>query len=51
MAASLAEHAAALFGITLAPEQLALFDAYTRELAAWNAHTNLTAQNRINLPR
>lgn len=43
MAASLAEHAAALFGITLAPEQLALFDAYTRELAAWNAHTNLTA--------
>lgn len=43
MAASLGEHAAALFGITLAPEQLALFDAYTRELAAWNAHTNLTA--------
>lgn len=43
MAASLAEHAAALFGITLAPEQLALFDAYTRELAAWNTHTNLTA--------
>jgi 16S rRNA (guanine527-N7)-methyltransferase len=43
MAASLGDHAAALFGITLAPEQLALFDAYTRELAAWNAHTNLTA--------
>lgn len=43
MAASLGEHAAALFGIALAPEQLALFDVYRRELAAWNAHTNLTA--------
>lgn len=43
LAASLGEHAAALFGITLTPEQLALFDTYTRELAAWNAHTNLTA--------
>lgn len=43
MAASLGDYAAALFGIALSPAQLEQFDAYTRELAAWNAHTNLTA--------
>jgi len=40
---TLAQQAADLFGITLTPEQEAQFDLYTRELAAWNAHTNLTA--------
>ncbi|NWG17906.1 MAG: 16S rRNA (guanine(527)-N(7))-methyltransferase RsmG [Chloroflexi bacterium] len=35
--------AAALFNITLSPEQIAHFDRYARELAAWNEHTNLTA--------
>src|SRR5215213_2046459 len=34
---------AALFGIDLTPEQEAQFDVYARELAIWNAHTNLTA--------
>jgi 16S rRNA (guanine527-N7)-methyltransferase len=34
---------AALFGIELTPEQEAQFDVYARELAIWNAHTNLTA--------
>lgn len=37
------EDAARLFGVTLTPEQMAQFDAYVRELAAWNSHTNLTA--------
>lgn len=37
------EHAAALFQVTLTGEQLAQFDLYARELAAWNEHTNLTA--------
>jgi 16S rRNA (guanine527-N7)-methyltransferase len=32
-----------LFGIDLSPEQVALFENYARELAAWNSHTNLTA--------
>lgn len=32
-----------LFGIQLSPEQVAQFDVYAHELAAWNAHTNLTA--------
>lgn len=34
---------AALFDIQLTQEQAAQFDAYSRELLAWNAHTNLTA--------
>lgn len=29
--------------LTLTPEQVAQFAVYARELAAWNAHTNLTA--------
>jgi 16S rRNA (guanine527-N7)-methyltransferase len=40
---TLAQQAADLFGITLTAEQESQFDFYTRELAAWNAHTNLTA--------
>lgn len=43
MAVSLGDYAAALFGVGLSPAQLEQFDVYTRELAAWNAHTNLTA--------
>ena len=39
----LAQQASDLFGITLTPEQVGQFDVYARELAAWNAHTNLTA--------
>lgn len=39
---TLADEAAAL-GLTLTPEQEVAFDIYTRELADWNAHTNLTA--------
>lgn len=31
------------FGIQLSPEQLSLFQAYLRELIAWNSKTNLTA--------
>ncbi|NTU77856.1 MAG: 16S rRNA (guanine(527)-N(7))-methyltransferase RsmG [Chloroflexales bacterium] len=34
---------AAAWGLTLAPAQLAQFRLYADELAAWNAHTNLTA--------
>lgn len=34
---------AASFGVELSPEHEAAFAVYTRELAAWNAHTNLTA--------
>jgi 16S rRNA (guanine527-N7)-methyltransferase len=34
--------AADLFGVTINPEQAAQFDTFTRELIAWNAHTNLT---------
>ncbi len=37
------EAAARLFGVTVTPEQEALFDLYLRELADWNSHTNLTA--------
>src|SRR3954471_15016692 len=40
---TLAEQAAALLDITLTPEQEQQFDLYARELAVWNAHTNLTA--------
>lgn len=40
---SLAEQAAALFQVSLTPEQVAQFDTYTRELAAWNEKINLTA--------
>lgn len=40
---TLTEQAAALFNITLTPRQAEQFDLYARELAAWNAHTNLTA--------
>jgi 16S rRNA (guanine527-N7)-methyltransferase len=32
-----------LFGVELSPEQVSMFDTYARELADWNAHTNLTA--------
>ena len=39
---TLSEQAAAL-GLSLSPEQEAQFDQYARELAVWNAHTNLTA--------
>lgn len=35
--------AAELFGLALTPQQVSAFDRYTAELAAWNAHTNLTA--------
>lgn len=41
--AGLAAEAAALLGISVTPEQETQFDLYARELAAWNAHTNLTA--------
>ncbi|MCK6577830.1 MAG: 16S rRNA (guanine(527)-N(7))-methyltransferase RsmG [Anaerolineae bacterium] len=40
---ALAGDAARVLGVTVTPEQEALFDVYARELAAWNAHTNLTA--------
>lgn len=40
---TLAEQAAALLDLTLTPQQEAQFDLYARELAVWNAHTNLTA--------
>lgn len=40
---TLADEAAALLNLTLTPEHEAAFDVYARELAAWNAHTNLTA--------
>ena len=40
---SLTEQAAQLLQIDLSSEQEAMFETYTRELAAWNAHTNLTA--------
>lgn len=40
---SLQEQAAALFGLELSAEQVRAFDRYATELAAWNAHTNLTA--------
>jgi 16S rRNA (guanine527-N7)-methyltransferase len=43
MSPALARHAAELLGIALTPDQLARFEIYARELAAWNAHTNLTA--------
>jgi 16S rRNA (guanine527-N7)-methyltransferase len=41
--ATLAEQAAELLSITLTPEQEAQFTRYAELLAAWNAHTNLTA--------
>ncbi len=40
---TLAEQAAALFQITLSPEQLAQFEIYARELAEWSERMNLTA--------
>ncbi len=40
---TLAEQAATLLDVTLTPEQETQFDLYARELAVWNAHTNLTA--------
>lgn len=40
---TLAEQAADLFGIQLTPIQAEQFALYSRELAAWNSHTNLTA--------
>ena len=43
MAATLTQQAAELLGLKLTPEQEAQFAIYTRELADWNAHTNLTA--------
>lgn len=39
----LADEAAQIAGVTLSPEQVAQFGLYARELAVWNAHTNLTA--------
>lgn len=39
----LVQQAADLFGVTLSPEQAAMFAVLARELTAWNAHTNLTA--------
>lgn len=39
----LADAARSLLDLTLTPEQETAFDVYARELAAWNAHTNLTA--------
>jgi 16S rRNA (guanine527-N7)-methyltransferase len=39
----LAQQASDLFGVSLTAEQVEQFDVYARELAAWNAHTNLTA--------
>jgi 16S rRNA (guanine527-N7)-methyltransferase len=41
--ATLAAQAAELLSITLTPEQEAQFTRYAELLAAWNAHTNLTA--------
>jgi 16S rRNA (guanine527-N7)-methyltransferase len=43
MSRTLTEEAAALLGLTLTPTEEAQFDTYARELAVWNAHTNLTA--------
>ncbi len=43
MTATLTQQAAELLGLKLTPEQEVQFALYTRELAAWNAHTNLTA--------
>lgn len=43
MGDALAQQAADVFGLHLTPEHAAQFDTYARELAAWNAHTNLTA--------
>lgn len=40
---TLAEQAAALLDLSLTPQQEQQFDLFARELAAWNAHTNLTA--------
>ncbi|MBK8027510.1 MAG: 16S rRNA (guanine(527)-N(7))-methyltransferase RsmG [Chloroflexi bacterium] len=40
---ALAAEAAQVLGMAITPEQEALFDVYASELAAWNAHTNLTA--------
>lgn len=39
----LGDAARSLLDLTLTPEQETAFDVYARELAAWNAHTNLTA--------
>lgn len=39
----LAAEAAEFAGVTLTAAQVAQFEIYARELAAWNAHTNLTA--------
>lgn len=43
MSSTLAEQTAEVLGLTLSAQQEAQFDAYGRELADWNAHTNLTA--------
>lgn len=40
---TLKAYAADLLGVHLTDEQVQLFDRYTEELLAWNAHTNLTA--------
>lgn len=40
---TLAEAAVALLDVALSPQQEAQFESYARELADWNAHTNLTA--------
>lgn len=51
MSDSLAQQAAALFEVQLSPEQIARFDRYARELAAWNEHTNLTAITELEAVR
>lgn len=43
MSLTLSDLAVQTLQLTLTPEQEAQFDVYGRELAAWNAHTNLTA--------
>jgi 16S rRNA (guanine527-N7)-methyltransferase len=43
MTQTLAEQAAALFDITLSPEQISQFEIYARELVEWSARINLTA--------
>jgi 16S rRNA (guanine527-N7)-methyltransferase len=43
MKSNLADQAAALFGLNISSTQLEQFARYGQELAAWNAHTNLTA--------
>lgn len=43
MAETLAQQAKTLLNLELSQTQIEQFEVYTRELAAWNSHTNLTA--------